>query len=390
MNNIEKTILGVVEEKRHILYFYIISVLALVIRIVGFDFMSNDMSVFLIPWYNNIKESGGLSSLDTRIGNYNLLYQTLISFMTYLKINCVYLYKMLSILFDYVLALSIGSFIATYKEKKSFRFEFNVAYTVVLFLPTVVLNSSYWGQCDSIYTAFLILTLLYLYKEKFTLAFLFFGLGLAFKLQTIFLLPFLLCYYIYKKKFSILLFGLSLFSFWFSGIIAYMNGRNILDAFRIYQEQADTYHNMWLNVSSFWVLVGDNYDTLHTGSIIITIILCGLGLYTILENKKKLATMEEYLNTACWFLWTCLPFLPAMHERYTYALDLVLLILCFINKHYIKYAALSILLSLITYGSYLFSNGGLDKWHVLLYVFAWGHYTYSIIRLDQKTNPVTE
>ncbi len=50
--------------------------------------------------------------------------------------------------------------------------------------------------------------------------------------------------------------------------------------------------------------------------------------------------------------------LPAMHERYSYPLDILLLILGTLNKKYLIYAVVSVMLSTITYGHYLFGTEG--------------------------------
>ncbi len=147
----------------------------------------------------------------------------------------------------------------------------------------------------------------------------------------------------------------------------------------IYQNQSDTYHHMYLNIHSFWLIFGDHYDAFHTFAILLTLVICGLGLYTILSGYKSIDRGENYLNTACWFVWTCVLFLPAMHERYTYLLDILLVLLCFLNKKYIKYAVLSFLLSFITYGAYLIGNEGARPVYALLFVISWLHYTYVIL-----------
>lgn len=61
------------------------------------------------------------------MGNYNLLYQTLIALMTYFNVNCIYYYKALSILFDYLLAFYSAASICQIKRtyKNGFLFGFN-------------------------------------------------------------------------------------------------------------------------------------------------------------------------------------------------------------------------------------------------------------------------
>ena len=59
----------------------------------------------------------------------------------------------------------------------------------VLFLPTVVLNGSLWGQCDSIYVAFALLGLWLGLTGRPILSVLCFTLSFGFKLQAVFLMP---------------------------------------------------------------------------------------------------------------------------------------------------------------------------------------------------------
>lgn len=388
MYAIEKKFITYINKHLHILFFVIISLLGFFIRYLGFDFISGDMNSFLIPWFYTSSTYGGIQSLGTAIGNYGILYQTFISLMTYIPIDCVYLYKMLSIIFDYLLAYYCSIFICELTGAKKWQTSFNLIYATVLLLPTVVFNSAFWGQCDSIYTTFILLTLLYAYRKKYFKSFIFLGIAFAFKLQAIFIIPFMICLYFYQQRFSICLFGVSLISFWLSGTVGYLFGRNLLDPFMIYFSQANTYEKMYLNISSFWLIVGDDWQFLNRFAIFFTLLLCGIALYIILLKKKRIDTSEQFINTATWFVWTCILFLPAMHERYTYPLDILLILLVFIDRKYLKYAVLSILLSLITYGAYLFGNIGTNAYFAIANLIGWLHYTYTILKNDASNQTI--
>ncbi|HEX5405838.1 MAG TPA: hypothetical protein VFX16_26480 [Pseudonocardiaceae bacterium] len=67
-----------------------------------------------------------------------------------------------------------------------------VAAAVALFLPTVVMNSSLWGQADAVYSAFGIGGAYFLPRRRPWLACRFFGIAFSVKLQVIFLFPVLL------------------------------------------------------------------------------------------------------------------------------------------------------------------------------------------------------
>lgn len=386
MFQIEKKVWEFVEKYRNYFFLGIVTLLALMIRYAGRDVCSNDMLFYLAPWYNEIWEAGGLRALKSQVGNYNVVYQTLIALFTYIDINCVYAYKIVSVVFDFLVALVSASLVCEMTKKKKCDMLFCLTYAAMLFLPTNVINSAYWGQCDAIYTFFVLMTILYLYREKYVRAFIFLGLAFAFKLQAVFILPFIICYYLYRKKFSIIMFAIPVAVFWLSGLPAYIFGRELNTPFVIYMEQADEYHSMYMNIPSFWMLVGEDYEILNRGAIIITFVLCGVALYTIISGIKKIDSAEQFLNTATWFVWTCVLFLPSMHERYTYPLDILLVVLAFVNKKYVKYALVSSTLSLITYGIYFFNNGSLDKFYALIFLATWLHYTYFIIKQDEPSS----
>lgn len=380
---IEKKIINWIEKNFKILFFLVITFLGGFIRYIGRGFISADMNVFLIPWFNVCKETGGLSK---QIGDYNLLYQTIIAFISNLDVNCIYLYKIISIVFDYLLALSCAYIVCKLLdrdwEKDSF---FYLVYTIILMLPTVVLNSAYWGQCDSIYVFFVIWTVYLIYAERYKMGFFMFGIAFAFKLQSIFILPAILLFYIAKKTFSILNFGITILTFWCSGLVTYFYGRGFLECFSIYFNQADQFHKMYMNVSSFWILFGDNlYDDLYKFAIILTIVLLGVGLYLILEKKKTMDMAENYLNTYCWCVWTVILFLPAMHERYTYMLDIMLIMLCFVNVRYIWCAFVEVLLSILTYSHFLFGAVSVNRTFAIANLLAWAIFSVLIFRESKK------
>lgn len=383
---LEKKFLKFIDQYRKWMFLCIITTLAISIRYAGKDFISNDMTSFLIPWFGEIQRAGGLQALEHQVGDYNLLYQTLIALFSYSPLDSVSVYKLLSCLFDFLLAFSCGYILCDLLQKDWRRdITFDITYTIILFLPTVVLNSAYWGQCDSIYVTFIIWTLYLLFKRKYRIGFILLGIAFAFKLQSIFIVPFLIYCYCSRRDFSLLNFGYSIFVFWLSGIGGYLQGRNLTDCFKIYFKQSDLYHNMYLNIASFWILVGNNYETLKPMAIILTIVILGIGLYVILLHQKSLRTPVTFLNTAIWSVWSILLFLPAMHERYTYLLDILLVMLCMLNKKYIVFAIGEILLSLLTYGHYLFGTGVVNIGYAITNLLLWIAFGYKILK-EEHTN----
>jgi len=381
-------------KKKSVFLFIIITLMALAVRYIGRDIISADMIIAFLPWFKTMKECGGLASLSSNVGDYSLLYQTMVALLTYIDADPVYLYKTVSVIFDFLIAVSIAFFLCNCGTETVFKGQnkemlFWSAYAAVLFLPTVFMNSAFWGQCDSIYTFFLLWSIWFLYKENFPLSFFMLGWALAFKLQPILLFPLYVYYYFSKKKFSLLNILITACTFWFSGIIVYISRWNTFESVGVYSNQVVMFKQMWMNVPSFWILIGDDYDKLHLFAIGLTFLILGTGLVLVLTGRQHMDSFEQIIALAVFVEWTCIVFLPAMHERYTYVMDLLLLMLAFINKKNFKFAFIAIGTSCITYCSYLFTKKELNLPIVILYIFVWFLYTYSLfsINIHQSDKP---
>lgn len=68
------------------------------------------------------------------------MYQTIIALTTYIECDSIFMYKCISILFDYVLAISSALFISKITNNKIFAIQFNIIYGEVLFLLTVFIE----------------------------------------------------------------------------------------------------------------------------------------------------------------------------------------------------------------------------------------------------------
>ena len=90
------------------------------------------------------------------------------------------------------LLLAFFAFWMVVAVKPSARWLPTITAGAALFLPTVVMNSSAWAQCDSIYASLCLGSLHFLIKRRPWLACVMFGLAFAFKLQAVFVAPVLL------------------------------------------------------------------------------------------------------------------------------------------------------------------------------------------------------
>ena len=355
---------------KHRLKVFIVSatILSMYARFCFRGFISGDMFVFLIPWYDAIEKYGGLKALSVQVGNYQISYQTLISLMTYLPVNKVYAYKGLSIFFDYALAAAAAGVI---RKMTGSREKAAVTYSAIVILPTTILNSAAWGQCDSIYTFFLVMAFLLLLGNRNTAALFCYGVSLAFKLQAVFFLPFLLFYYVWSKKFpgwKFLLIFLPLLLFSIGGLV---QGRSLLDIIQIYVDQGGQYKQISLYYPSFWNLLvetaaeneADHYTEIHGMCMAVTVIVLGGMMIRLIRQKKLNGT--ALLMTAALMMYTCVLFLPAMHERYSYPVLIFAVMAGALCPKMIPVVLGMVLIDLQTYGLYLFKTSILP-WEFLV------------------------
>ena len=287
------------------------------------------------------------------------------------------MYKFLSICFDYVLAVGSALLVQALYDSQS-KSLFLLVYSVILFVPTVVMNSGLWGQCDSIYCSFIILSLLSLVKNKKIPSFIFLGVAFAFKFQTIFILPLYILLYLRNKSFSILYFGVSFISFYLCCLPGIIMGRNWLDPIRIYLGQIDEtrINLLYPNLSGMMTQMNNgniyNYQIMKSFLIFLTLAILLIGSYYLFV-KDKVWTKDQIVVYGLWIIWTCVMFLPSMHDRYGYLVDILLVLLSF--KYPILWinTTFSILESWLVYVSGLF---GIDINIQLLSFTAVLNYTY--------------
>lgn len=384
MPNIEKKILAWLEKQLPWIVLAVFVVMGIEVRMPMLDVVSDDSRFFLLPWYGQIRENG----LSIQVGNYNFLYQMMIFLLTKVPMEPLHAYKFLSIVFDYLLAAGTALLTAQIaKEGKQWKAVF--AYGAVLLSPIVVLNSAAWAQCDSIFCCFAIFALLALAKEKWSLSMILMGLAFSFKLQAVFLLPVFLFVYYQRRKFTVLQFALIPLTMVLAGLPMAFLGRNVLDIFKIYSEQTETYPNMALNYPSVWLLLAaernpEQYALLKNLAIFLTVAILAVLMVQWLRQKVE-ATGENLISMAFLLCYTCVLFLPAMHERYGYPYEILAIILAVLQPKTIPLCAGLIGISLCTYGYYLFDTDSLRLVTLsVLNLLVYGGYVWFLNRTIEK------
>lgn len=324
--------------KKQYIVFILISILAMVIRIKLLPVETLDYKVYLENWFYGLKAGGGISALKYNIGNYNCPYIQIISILTYLPFSPLFSIKMVSIIFDYVLAASAAVLVSKIVTKNKTNYLI-LTYGIVLIIPTVILNSACWGQCDAIYTSFVIISLIKLIEKKYFKAICFLGLAFAFKLQFIFILPLYFLIFLSDKKMI-----KKIYYFFMVPVInivlclpSILLGRSITDVVMIYFSQTKEWNS---NISSNFpniynlILESDKFSFFvpnpnnYFSKIMILVMGIMFLIFLILFIKKKVQLFkEDIVIVGIWSIMLSTFLLPFMHDRYIYMADILSIIL---------------------------------------------------------------
>jgi Gpi18-like mannosyltransferase len=323
--------------------------LALYIRKSVISYRSLDFSHFLLPWYTFIKEHGGFLALKSKFADYNVPYLYFIAILTYLPIPVLGGLKIISIIFDFVLAFFVHQIVKL--KYRSVALPLLAAF-VVLLAPTVILNSSLWAQCDSIYAAFAIGGIYFLMRRYYLWAFIFFGLSIAFKQQAIFVFP-LLFVLLIKQEVRLRYVFIIPCVYLLMAVPAALVGHSIRDLLTVYVSQVSNYADLvyeapsvyqWLNNSAQYASLLYQPGVLFTGSLILMV------SFLIFHSSKKIDA--SFMLRLGFFFSLLVPFfLPAMHERYFYIADILSIAYAF---YFPKRAYLAVMVQFCSFCSYLF------------------------------------
>jgi Gpi18-like mannosyltransferase len=337
----------------YISYFVFASILALLIRIPLLSFKSGDFFAYTKAWYIAIQTSG-FSALKDNISNYNPPYLYLLYLVVQFLpgLEKVIAIKIPSLIFDFICA---GFIYKIVRIKYENRIVGLLAYTAVLLSPTMILNSSFWGQADSIYTAGIIASVYFLITRKNWYSFISFGIAFAFKLQAIFLLPLLIAFWL-KKELSWKHFLAIPIVYFIAILPAWLVGRPLPSLLSIYFTQTGEYNGLTSHAPSLYAwfpLKPEIYPLITSAGIIFAITVILIFILIVIKSLVKL-TPTLILDLA--FLAVLLiPFvLPKMHQRYFFPADILSIAFGFYFPTYFYVPLAVTLVSFFSYQYFLF------------------------------------
>lgn len=333
----------------NIFFMVAVTILAMAVRLKFFGYVSSDYRQFLSGWFDLIRQNGGLAAAGYDFGDYTPAYYYLLGLVSYLPFSGLHLIKALSCAGD----VAAAYFVFRMVDRKYGEFWGEMAYAITLFLPTVILNSAVWAQCDSIYTAALLACVLYLMEGREVRAVTAFSIAFALKLQAVFLAPFLLLLLL-KGKIRARCLLIPPLVYLVSIIPAALLGRNFGDLLTVYFRQAEEYRELTMNLPNLFSWF-PSYASDSTGAA--AVLAAGaLVLFTFayLCTKKFQMTDEMLISLALFYTMLLPYFLPYMHERYWYPADLLSLVFAFYFPEKFYVPVITVMSSLFAYSRFLF------------------------------------
>ncbi|MBP3602927.1 MAG: hypothetical protein J6J79_02120 [Lachnospiraceae bacterium] len=330
-------------------------IFAFVIRMNLFPIESADYYGFLQKWMFEIRENGGFWSLGMEISNYTSPYMYIMTILSYISTNDLYALKLVSVLFEYIGAIAI--FLIVYEITKSKRRAI-LGMAALLLSPTVILDGAYWCQCDMIYTCFLLYSFYYFLKDNSNKSMIFFAISFAFKLQSLFLLPFYMIMWLKRK--TILLRHLLWVPVIYvaSAVPAWIAGRDLKNVLSVYFSQSGYYPWGTLQYPNIYALIGEampdmrHAEEVSGAGLYMTVILLGCIAYYF-YTKNVMLTEDVMVTLALFTVAITVYSLPHMHDRYGFFIDLLAIVYSMYKGKRLPVACGFILVSLLTFMPYL-------------------------------------
>ena len=339
-----------------VLAFFALVLFGVLIRIALFSYVSDDYTLYLERWISVLRNEG-FKSLSVGWYNYTPIYMYVLWIISKLPVYDLYAIKVFSLVFDLFLAIVTASFTTTICSGSEVKRKVNpvAVFGVVWLAPTMIANSGMWGQCDSIYVSMIVLSFLYLAKEDSLKGMIFFSIAFALKLQSVFFAPVLLLLF-FLKKIKFWEFFIIPATYIVSAIPMMIAGRPFIDCLLIYKGQAEGksggLSNNFPNI--YYLLMNDAYiDLYKTAGIIFTFCVLLVFMYYVLKKCYETGINNEILLQVALAVGSIIVFfLPGMHERYAYMVDVLAIVYAFMMPKKFYVPLLRIFISFIAYQTY--------------------------------------
>jgi Gpi18-like mannosyltransferase len=309
--------------------------IGLTLRYLTREHATTDAVQYLIPWYGFARDHG-VGGLGEAFTNYTPFY----SYLLLIAVQFdglgqpLSLVKAISAVFEFGCAI-VAAQIVWRSTRAPMRA--SLAFCGAWLAPTVIFNGAVWGQADSIWTFFTLLSVsLFMQGRNGVLPF---AVAVAVKAQGVFLGPFVLGM-ILRRKIHWAWLAAVPGVYMVLAIPVLVAGRSIASVFTVYLDQADTFHRLTMNAANIWVLAGGAPYAIGVAVGLVLAAAGGIALSVFIVRSRREGP-EFILLVACASLMLMPYLLPKMHDRYFYAFELAAIALACLNPRYLPFAVIA-------------------------------------------------
>lgn len=313
-----------------------------------------DMKLFYVEFYGYIAERG-FSALGDGFSLASPLHLYLIWLATLTRgfLSASTALKLESIAFDVLSAAAIYKIVRLKHKDGPLPL---LAAALFLCLPTVIMNSSLWGQIDSLYTSFLLWCVYFLMKDRPLPATVMFGLSISIKLQAVFLMPFLAVLF-FKRRIQWYHVLVPPLVYILTLIPAVLAGRSFLELLTLYLSWSGEFQQLAMHAPNLYSFaVGHptwRQPILYGGLALAAVVLGG---WVFIYARRRFPLDPKRILLMALVSTALVPFvLPRMHDRYFYPADTLSFALAFLVPSF-WYAPIGYqVISSLAYVLFLFS-----------------------------------
>lgn len=324
-------------------------VAGLACRYAALDQVTDDTFKFLLPWYE-FAHSRGLSGLGHAFTNYTPFYSYLLVAATAFHglFKPWHLIKGISFIFEFGCAVMAARLVASDRAR---IYSPSVAFAAVWLAPTVLFNGAAWGQADSIWTFFILLSVYFICRDRPRAGVVSFSVGFSVKAQAIFLAP-LIFALVLKRTIHWLWLAAIPIVYLLVAAPAWLLGQSLSDILTVYFNQAETFARLSMNAANMWLFVPNRFY--GPGVAVGVVISAAAGLvFSIHAARAKDLSKVEHLVAAAALCLLLMPFvLPKMHDRYFYAFEVMAIVLACLKPRFSVIAIVAQINGVIAYLSY--------------------------------------
>jgi Gpi18-like mannosyltransferase len=307
----------------------------LVLRYFAREHATDDTIRYVIPWYVFARDHG-VGGLAEAFTNYTPFFSYLLLIAARFDWlgEPLSLLKMISAVFEFGCAIAVAQIVW---QATKVPLRASLGFCAVWLAPTVIFNGAVWGQTDSIWTFFTLVSVALFMRDRNGVVS--FALAFSVKAQAVFLGPFVLGM-IMRRKIHVAWLATIPGIYVVLAIPVLVAGRSLASVFEVYLDQANTFHRLTMNAANIWVLAGATPYAIGVAAGLVLAAASGLALSIFIARSKQ-AGPEFILLAACVSLMLMPYLLPKMHERYFYAFELASIALACLNPRYLPFAAIA-------------------------------------------------